>query len=298
MNILITGHKGFIGSNLVKKLSAHTIVGVDLKENHSCLDSNYINTLFKFCHFDAVIHLAAIAGVGYSIEHSEEVLTNNIIGFDIMVKAAIKHNVKHFIYASSSSVYGDDGTQKSPYAVSKATNELQAAMYSNLSDMKFTGLRFFTVYGEGIREDLAISKFIKAMRANESIHVYGDGTQSRDFTYVDDICEAIKLILESDKVWKNEVFDVGYGESTTVNELIGILKVIINPTFDKVVYQDEKAYDVKETLAKTDKLYEWFGFRPRYHIKDGLSIFIKNNNSYGKWSKKLEKDLEKITKQN
>jgi nucleoside-diphosphate-sugar epimerase len=151
-------------------------------------------------------------------------------------------------------------------------------MYSNLSDMKFTGLRFFTVYGEGIREDLAISKFIKAMRANEPIYVYGDGTQSRDFTYVDDITEAIKLILESDKEWKNEVFDVGYGESTTVNELIGILKGLININYDKVVYQDEKAYDVKETLADTDKLYEWFGFRPRHDIKEGLSIFIKNNN--------------------
>jgi UDP-glucuronate 4-epimerase len=280
MNILITGHKGFIGSNLVKKLSAHTIVGIDLKENHSCLDSNYINTLFGFYHFDAIIHLAAIAGVGYSISHSEEVLTNNVIGFDVLAKAAIKHNVKHFIYASSSSVYGDDGTQKSPYAVSKATNELQAAMYSNLSDMKFTGLRFFTVYGEGIREDLAISKFIKAMRANEPIYVYGDGNQKRDFTYVVDICEAIKLILESNKEWKNEVFDIGYGSNTSVNELIDILKGLINPSYDKVVYQHEKAYDVKETLANTDKLYEWFGFRPRYYIKDGLFIFIKNNNLY------------------
>lgn len=270
MTILLTGHKGFIGTNLAKKLSAHTIVGVDLKENHSCLDSNYINALFEFYHFDAIIHLAAIAGVGYSIEHSEEVLTNNIIGFDVLAKAAIKHNVKHFIYASSSSVYGDDGTQKSPYAVSKATNELQAAMYSNLSNMKFTGLRFFTVYGEGIRQDLAISKFIKAMKTNETLYVYGDGNQKRDFTYVVDICEAINLILESDKEWRNEVFDIGYGESTTVNELIDMLKGLININYDKVVYQDEKPYDVKETLANTDKLYEWFGYRPKYDIKKGL----------------------------
>lgn len=276
MTILISGHRGFIGSNLVKKLSAHTIIGVDLKEGHSVIDSNFINALFEFYHFDAVIHLAAIAGVGYSITHSEEVLYNNIIGFDVLAKAAIKHNVKHFIYASSSSVYGDDGTQKSPYAVSKATNELQAAMYSNLSDMKFTGLRFFTVYGEGIRQDLAISKFIKSIENDEPLYVYGDGTQSRDFTYVDDICEAIKLILESDKEWKNEVFDVGYRESTTVNELIKILKNIINPSYDKIIYEQEKPYDVKETLANTDKLYEWFGYRPRYNIKEGLGIFIKN----------------------
>ena len=270
MTILLTGHKGFIGSNLVKKLEKHKIIGVDLKDGNNILDSNYINALFEFYHFNAVIHLAAIAGVGYSIEHSEEVLNNNIVGFDVLAKAAIKHNVKHFIYASSSSVYGDNGTQKSPYAVSKATNELQAAMYSNLSPMKFTGLRFFTVYGEGIREDLAISKFIKAMKVNEPIRVYGNGNQSRDFTYVEDITEAIKLILESDKSWKNEVFDIGYGKSTTVNELIDILKGIINPTFDKVVYQDEKPYDVKATLANTNKLYEWFGFKPMYNIKKGL----------------------------
>ena len=276
MTILVTGHKGFIGSNLVKRLSAHTIIGVDLKEGHSIIDSNFINALFEFYHFDAVIHLAAIAGVGYSVEHSEEVLTNNIIGFDIMAKAAIKPNVKHFIYASSSSVYGDDGTQKSPYAVSKATNELQAAMYSNLSNTKFTGLRFFTVYGEGIREDLAISKFIKSIENDEPLTVYGDGSQSRDFTYVDDITEAIKLILESDKDWKNEVFDIGCGKNTTVNELIKILKNIINPSYDKIIYEQEKPYDVKETLANTDKLYEWFGYRPRYQIKDGLNIFIKN----------------------
>ena len=274
MTILVSGYKGFIGSNLLKKLSAHTIIGVDLKDGNNILDSNYLDSVMD--GVDVVIHLAAIAGVGYSITHSEEVLHNNIIGFDVLAKAAIKHNVKHFIYASSSSVYGDDGTQKSPYAVSKATNELQAAMYSNLSYMKFSGLRFFTVYGEGIREDLAISKFIKAMETNTPIYVYGDGTQSRDFTYIDDITEAIKLILESDKDWKNEVFDIGYGESTTVNELIYILKLIINPTFDKVVYEGEKAYDVKETLADTDKLYKWFGFKPRYQIKDGLNIFIKN----------------------
>lgn len=274
MTILITGNKGFIGSNLVKKLDNHKIVGVDLKDGHSILDSNYINALFEFYQFDTVIHLAAIAGVGYSISHSEEVLTNNIIGFDTLAKVAIKHNVKHFIYASSSSVYGDDGTQKSPYAVSKATNELQAAMYSNLSDMKFTGLRFFTVYGEGIREDLAISKFKKAIENDEPLTVYGDGTQARDFTYVDDITEAIKIILESNKTWKNEVFDVGYGKSTTVNELINILKNCINPSYDKVVYGQEKPYDVKETLASPNKLFEWFGFKPQYDIKTGLKIWI------------------------
>lgn len=276
MNILITGNKGFVGSNLVKKLDNHKIIGVDLRDGNNILDSNFINALFEYYQFDAVIHLAAIAGVGYSIDHSEEVLTNNIIGFDTLAKAAIQHGAKHFIYASSSSVYGDDGTQKSPYAVSKATNELQAAMYSNLSDMKFTGLRFFTVYGEGIREDLAISKFKKAIENDEPLTVYGDGSQKRDFTYVDDITEAIKLIVESDKEWKNEVFDIGYGKKTTVSELVKILKDIINPSFDKVIYEQEKSYDVKETLANPNKLYEWFNFKPQYDIKTGLDKWLRH----------------------
>ena len=271
MNILISGYKGFIGSNLVKKLEGHNIIGVDLKDGNNILDSNYLDSVMT--DIDVVIHLAAIAGVGYSVEHSEEVLNNNIIGFDTLAKCAIKHNVKHFIYASSSSVYGDNGELKSPYAVSKATNELQAQVYSNLSDMKFTGLRFFTVYGPNIREDLAISKFIKAMRNDEPLTIYGDGTQRRDFTYVGDICEAIKVILESDKQWKNEVFDVGYGSSISVNFLLTILKSIINPNFDKVIYENEKLYDVKETLANTKKLVEWFNFKPRYDIKTGLETW-------------------------
>lgn len=275
MNILITGHKGFIGTNLTKHLLNHKIVGIDLKDGNNILDSNYVNTLFEYYHFDVVIHLAAIPGVSYSIEHSKEVLYNNIIGFDTIAKIAIKNNVKHFIYASSSSIYGDDGTQESPYAVSKASNELQAAMYSNLSNMKFTGLRFFTVYGENIREDLAISKFIKAIQNNYSLHVYGDGSQSRDFTYVDDICDAIKIIVESDKEWKHEIFDIGYGESISINKLIRILKDLIDPSYDKVVYEEKKIWDVKKTLSDTTRLYEWFGFRPKYDIRSGLTRLLK-----------------------
>lgn len=277
MNILITGHKGFIGSNLIKKLSCHNITGIDLKDGNNIFDTEYVNKLFEERNFDAVIHLAAIAGVGYSLEHSEEVLNNNIITFDILAKTAIKHKVKHFIYASSSSVYGDDGTQKSPYAVSKATNELQASMYSNLSDIKFTGLRFFTVYGQNIRKDLAISKFITAMQNDETLFVYGNGMQKRDFTYVDDICEAIKILIETKKQWKNEIFDIGYGNNITLNELIGTLKNIIKPSFDKIRYLEEKPYDVKETLANTDKFYKWFGFKPRYDIRKGLTQWL-----YGK----------------
>lgn len=276
MNILITGHSGFIGSNLCKILTNHNIIGVDIKDGNNILDSNYINNLFVKHNFDAVIHLAAIAGVGYSVIHSEEVLNNNIVGFDILAKAAIKNGVKHFIYASSSSVYGDNGIQKSPYAISKMTNEMQSAMYASISNVKFTGLRFFTVYGNGIRKDLAISKFLNAMENNTTLYVYGDGTQSRDFTYIEDIIEAIKIIVETERQWKNEIFDIGYGESTTINDLILLLKSIINPSFDKIRYINERNYDVKKTLSNTNKLNEWFGFKPKYNIKQGLVKWLKH----------------------
>ena len=292
----ITGGAGFIGSSLSEQLikKGNKVVAIDnfcdfynpkIKENNikelqknpnfkiykkDIRDKQSIKKIFDENNIDIVMHLAAMAGVRPSIENPVLYQEVNCMGTQNILEEMKAHNIKNLVMASSSSVYGDDGTQKSPYAVSKATNELQAAMYSNLSNTKFTGLRFFTVYGEGIREDLAISKFIKSIKNNEPIYVYGDGTQSRDFTYVDDITEAISLILESDKEWKNEVFDIGYGESTTVNELIEILKEFINPTFDKVVYQDEKPYDVKATLANTNKLYEWFGFKPKYNIKKGL----------------------------
>lgn len=275
--ILITGYKGFVGSNLTRLLeNTYNVIGIDLKDGNNVLDTNYLNALFEFYDIDTIVHLAAIPGVGYSIEHSEEVLHNNIVGFDTLTKTAIKHNVSHIIYASSSSVYGDNGILKSPYAVTKKTNELQAQVYSNLSNTKFTGLRFFTVYGKNIRQDLAISKFIKAMQDNTPIHIYGDGTQSRDFTYVDDITHTIKLIIESDKQYNHQIFDIGYGQSVTVNELINTLKQLINPTFNKVIYEQEKPYDVKTTLANTDKIKDWFGFTPQTNLKEGLSKLISN----------------------
>ena len=270
MNILITGHTGFIGSHLTKILGEHNIIGVDIKDGHNIFEVDYLEPLFSRNEIDTVIHLAALAGVGYSMEHSEDVLNNNIIGFDRLAKTAIRHGVRHFIYASSSLVYGG----KSLYAVTKQTNELQAAVYANMYDMKFTGLRFFTVYGNGMRKDQAISRFVEAMRNDTPINVYGDGTIARDFVYIDDICEAVKRIVESDKEWHNEVFDIGYGESVSINRLILVLKDILNPTFYKVMYGQEKGYDVKTQLADPSRLYDMFGFRPRYDIIQGLKEWL------------------------
>ena len=270
--ILLTGSSGFIGSNLYELLSPiYNIICIDKKENINILDYDKLEQIFIDNTIDIIIHLAAIPGVRYSINHSQEVLNNNIIGFENICKLGIQYNVKHIVYASSSSVYGENNVPKSPYAISKCTNELQAAMYSSIyPNIKFTGLRFFTVYGKNIRTDLGLYKFIDGIKNNKPIYIYGDGTQSRDFTYVKDICNAIKCIIESSKSWNHEVFDIGYGQSVTINKLIDILKELLNTEFNQVIYQEENKYDVKHTLSDNHKLYDWFNFRPSYDIYHGL----------------------------
>jgi len=300
-NILVTGAAGFIGTNLIARLlenEDYLVVGLDnlspyydRKIKNENVKSNY-NKRFKFVYrditdrlemeklfrkyqFDIVIHLAAQAGVGYSISNPLFVNNVNINGFDIIARLSALSGVKHFIYASSSSVYGDEGKMKSPYAVTKATNELQASMYSSLYDMKFTGLRFFTVYGERMRPDLAIAKFVDAMLNGKRIYVYGDGTQMRDFSYVGDVVDGILAVMETDKEWKCEVFDIGRGLPISVNKIINILKsVTYNDNFDDIVYERAKPYDVKLTLASTAKIRNLLGFTCNTTISEGLKKYV------------------------
>ena len=289
-NILITGAAGFIGTNLIAKLlenEDYFIVGVDnfnpyydsrIKDKNIQSNSNkrfefvfaditneFImrTRVFEKYKFDTVIHLAGQAGVGYSIEHPLEVMEINVKGFEILVRAAHLNGVKHFIYASSSTVNGDNGIMKCPYAVSKATNELQASMYGNLyKDMKFTGLRLFTVYGEGMRPDLAIYKFAKAMLNYDTIFIYGDGNTARDFTYVGDVTEAFKAVMESDLEYTSRVYDVGSGKSKSLNDLIYEMKMAFARTdFNKIEHLDAKPYDARITVANPVPMERDFGFR-------------------------------------
>jgi UDP-glucuronate 4-epimerase len=231
--------------------------------------------LFRKYQFDIVIHLAAQDGEGYSISNPLFVNNVNINGFDIIARLSALSGVKHFIYASSSVVYGDEGEMRSPYAVTKATNELQASMYSNMYKMRFTGLRLFGVYGERMRPDLAIARFATAILDKNRIHVYGTGIQMRDFTYVGDVVDAIKLVIETDKEWKCEVFDVGRGFPISINKVIDTLKeVCYTDSFDDVVYEKQKSYSVKLTLANPSKMRDMFGFTCKTDIKTGLTNYI------------------------
>lgn len=311
--ILVTGAAGFIGSSLICKLledETNMVIGVDnlnqyydiqIKLNNIKRNSNdrfvmfhyditnkkQMDKLFDDWKINEVYHLAAQAGVRYSIENPDEVIKTNIIGFQNIIENCIKHNIKRFVYASSSSVYGDMdpreinnelnpcNSQRSPYAVTKKCNELMAEMYSSLyPDMQMSGLRFFTVYGPYMRPDLAIGKFTKAILNNEPIEIYGDGTKERDFTYIDDIVRIMMTIMNSPKKWHHEVFNIGYGSCITVNEMVKTIIEYANPTYDKIIYKEDAAGDVNKTLATNDKVREWFNDGPQVEIHEGIRKYI------------------------
>ena len=311
--ILVTGGAGFIGSNLIHELlkdPMNYIVSldclspyydVDLKQknlerniNHrfrnyyvDITNKDKVNRIFHQWKFNQVYHLAAQAGVRYSIDNPLSVINNNIIGFQNIIDNVIKHNIERFVYASSSSVYGDMNydeindesnecnDQRSPYAVTKKSNELMAKMYSLLyPNIQMSGLRFFTVYGPYMRPDLAISKFTKAILNNDPIEIYGDGTKERDFTYIDDIVRIMINIMNSEKRWHHEIFNIGYGKCTSVNDLVNIIKNHINPKYDKITHIGDAQGDVNKTLATNFKIKDWFNEKPTINIEDGILKYI------------------------
>lgn len=310
--ILVTGAAGFIGSSLINQLlldESNIVVGVDnlnkyydihlklenIRRNkndrfvilhYDITDKRLIEKLFNEWEISEVYHLAAQAGVRYSIEHPSEVIQTNIQGFQNIIDNCIKHHINKIVYASSSSVYGDftdnddienesTDNQMSPYAVTKKCNELMAQMYSNLyDDLQISGLRFFTVYGPYMRPDLAIGKFTKSILNNEFIEIYGDGTKERDFTYIDDIVRIMMTIMNSDKKWHHEIFNIGYGNSISINKLVEIIKNEIDPNFNKIEYSNNALGDVNKTLASNKKIQEWFNEYPKIDIKIGIKKYV------------------------
>lgn len=302
--ILITGAAGFIGTNLIAKLlkdEDNFIVGVDnldpyydtrikldniksnankrfVFEQYDVTNEYLMRTrVFEKYGFDAVIHLAAQAGVSYSIDHSYEVMTNNIMGFEIMIKLSHTYGVKKFIYASSSTVLGDHNglyIQKSPYGVSKATNEAQGSMYAGLyPDMHIIGMRLYTVYGERMRPDLAICKFTKAIMNDETIHIYGDGSITRDFTYIGDVTEAFKTVLYEEPRLKMSgyIYNVGWGRPISLTKLIETMKTVYGKEgYDKLVYESKKPYDAIMTQAWGESLKRDYGFECKVTLEEGL----------------------------
>jgi UDP-glucuronate 4-epimerase len=256
--------------------------------------------LFEREKFDYVIHLAAQAGVRYSIENPYAYIDSNILGFMNILEACRNYPVKHLIYASSSSVYGANVKQPfsenhnvdhpvSLYAATKKSNELMAHTYSSLYNIPTTGLRFFTVYGPWGRPDMAYFSFTKDIIEGNTINVFNNGNLERDFTYIDDIIEGIVRLIEEipqkneswDKLKSDpatsfvpyRVFNIGNNKPVKLIEFINILEEIIGKKAVKNYLPMQKG-DVYSTFADIDLLNVLVGFNPQTNLKDGLKKFV------------------------
>ena len=324
--VLVTGAAGFIGMHCALRLLERglPVVGIDnlnsyydvaLKEARLAQLQRHPN--FRFIKLDLadragmaalfdevqpqrVLHLAAQAGVRYSIDQPDDYTDSNLLGFGHVLQGCRKHQVAHLVYASSSSVYG--GNAKMPYAESdavdhpisyyaatKKANELMAHTYSHLYQMPTTGLRFFTVYGPWGRPDMALFKFSKAILAGETIDVYGNGQLVRDFTFIDDIVEGILRVLDKpatpdshyDALQPNpgtstapyRIFNIGNSQPTVLMDYIGALEAALGMQANKRMLPIQPG-DMHSTSADTRALQAWVQFSPSFTVTDGIQRFV------------------------
>jgi len=327
MRIFVTGAAGFIGSFVAGGLLAagHSVLGIDdlnpyyspsLKRDRlarlegregfefrqiAVQDREGIKALFDAERFDRVIHLAAQAGVRYSLENPEAYVDSNLVGFLTILEGCRHHQVPHLVYASTSSVYGANTRQPfsphhgvdhpvSLYAATKRANELMAHTYSHLYRLPTTGLRFFTVYGPWGRPDMAAWLFTKAILAGEPIKVFNHGKMRRDFTYVTDVAEAVVRVMdvipEPNPEWDSDcpdpatsnapfrIFNVGNSEPVELNHFIDVLETLLGKTAIRENLPLQPG-DVLSTSADTSDLEAATGFRPQTSIEDGLAQFVE-----------------------
>ena len=250
-------------------------------------DRESIETLFKSEHFDIVLNLAAQAGVRYSIENPYTYVQSNIVGFLNILECCRNNNVKHFVYASSSSVYGKNAkvpfseddrvdTPVSLYAVTKKADELMAYTYTTLYGFSTTGLRFFTVYGPLGRPDMAPMLFANAILKGEPIKVFNNGDLSRDFTFIDDIVEGLVRVVEGNTQGDAQarVYNIGCGRPTKLMDFIHTLEDAIGKKAEMRLLPMQQG-DVYQTYADTSKLEKDFGYKPNTQLKDGIENFVK-----------------------
>ena len=332
MNILVTGAAGFIGAALSLRLlqRGDHVVGLDdlddyydvsLKEArlarlraHSgfvfekidIADRAAMKNLFARCRFDAVMHLAAQAGVRYSIENPSAYIDANLVGFGNVIEGARRAEVGHFVFASSSSVYGanaklpfaeDDSVDHpvSLYAATKKANELMAHSYAHLFRLPCTGLRFFTVYGPWGRPDMALFKFTRGILAGEAIPVFNRGEMVRDFTYVDDIVEGVIRVIgrpaQADPAWSAlapkpsssnapyGIYNIGNHQPVKLMRYIEVLEQCLGKKA-KLDLLPLQAGDVPETIADVSRLEAAVGFRPTTSVESGIARFVEWYRAY------------------
>lgn len=310
--ILITGGAGFIGSNLCEFLvEKNEVICLDnLLTGHKENIEHLLNhPQFSFIEgdvrdyevclkaaegIDIIFHQAALGSVPRSIETPLNTNAHNVTGFLNMLEAAKNSNVKRFVFATSSSVYGDhkhlpkteDKTGKplSPYAVTKYVNEMYADVYTRLYGIETIGLRYFNVFGRRQDPDgvyaAVIPRFIKLLQEGKSITVNGDGTQTRDFTYIDNVIQANVLAATvQDSSALNTVYNIAYGSTITLNELIQSMQECFKENdFShgefNVIYGPKRAGDIEHSYASIDKAKEFLNYDPTIDLKEGIRRYI------------------------
>ncbi|MCP4983930.1 MAG: NAD-dependent epimerase [Gammaproteobacteria bacterium] len=325
MKILVTGAAGFIGHALAERLCARgdVVIGIDnlndyydvgLKQSRldrlqaldnfqfvrlDLADKVGLQTLFEKHRFDAVINMAAQAGVRYSLQNPGAYIESNLTGFGNLLEGCREHSIGHLVYASSSSVYG--ANRKMPlstldnvdhpislYAATKKANELMAHSYSHLYRLPTTGLRFFTVYGPWGRPDMSPFLFAEAILQGKPIKVFNQGRHKRDFTYIDDIVEGVILCLDriptanpdwngldpdpssSSAPWR--IYNIGRGEPVELLRYIELLEQVLGKTTSKKLLPAQPG-DVEDTFADIDALVADTGYAPGISIEQGLQQF-------------------------
>ena len=332
--ILVTGAAGFIGFHYAKRLAADgfDILGIDVVNDYydpalkdgrlkeleplpnfsfqkvDLADRAAMEDIFAEFKPEVVVNLAAQAGVRYSIENPYAYIDSNIQGFMNILEGCRHHDVKHLIFASSSSVYGantkvpfaeTDGVDHpvSLYAATKKSNELMAHTYAHLYRLPVTGLRFFTVYGPWGRPDMAYFKFANKIFAGEAIDVYNNGDMKRDFTYVDDIVESMVRLIDHipapDPTWDAgapdpsssdapyKIYNIGNNAPVQLMEMIEILEEELGMTAQKNMLPMQPG-DVYATFADTDSLSDAVGFKPATDLRKGLAAFARWYREYYK----------------
>ena len=306
--ILVTGASGFIGFHLIHSLlnDVINIIGidnmndyydVDLKQNrllklkkfknfifHNTDISNRksLNEIFQTYKPVKVVNLAAQAGVRYSIENPHAYIDSNLVGFGNILEECRHSNVEGLIYASSSSVYGEQSTVPfdvdaktdkpiSLYASTKISNELMASTYSHLYNLNTTGLRFFTVYGPWGRPDMAYYIFTKKIINNQEINVFNNGEMKRDFTYISDIVSGLRAAINNN--YKCEIFNLGNNKSEKLMDLISLIETELGQKA-KINFKPMQKGDVTETFANINKSIEMLNFQPKIEIKEGIQRFV------------------------
>lgn len=247
-------------------------------------DTIKLEEIFKTYDFDYIVHLAAQAGIRHSFKHPETYVGVNIVGTFNIFELGKKYGVKHLLYASSSSVYGDTDEEilsvemkcESPlnmYAASKKSNELMAHSYASLYKMRITGLRFFTVYGPWGRPDMAPMIFADAITSNETINLFNNGDMYRDFTYIDDIVDGIVPIIKSQLKENYNIFNIGNSTPVNMNDFVNIMQEKFQKKAD-IKYLPMQKGEVYKTYADISKMKELFNFSPKTNIKKGVVKFV------------------------